>query len=108
MWMRYRAFAAGVPITLPRGAIGLDVTARIRSVSELEASSRRESGLAELSRAALAGASLVDVLQGAVALIARELPGVDFATVWELSSLSFATGTKKCAFQNRTGFGAPR
>lgn len=64
---------------------GLDVTDRVRSERDLAAIRRREAGIAELGRAALAGATLSDVMLGAVTLVARELPDVDVAGVGEIT-----------------------
>src|SRR5579859_2409597 len=46
--------------------VGLDMTERMRSEMALEASRRRETEMAELSRAALAGAAVTDLMQAAV------------------------------------------
>ena len=65
--------------------VGLDVTDRMRSERDLEAIRRREADMAELSRAALAGAAVSDLIQAAVTLVARELPGVEYAGVGEIT-----------------------
>ena len=80
-----------VPLRGPDGGVtgfcgvGLDITERRRSEIDLKRIQRRDTAVAELSRAALAGAAVLDLMRAASNLIARELPGIDYAGVGEIT-----------------------
>ena len=66
-------------------SVGLDVTDQVRSDAAVVALQRRDAGLAELSRAAVAGAATDALLQAAVTLVAREIERVDLVYVSEIA-----------------------